>query len=308
MPPKLVAGELATLATLGVDGKLAAHVAVNFANGEHTQTDTTGRAVFTVPKTGTVLIARASGDSVAALIDSADTQSAPTALSIAPVLSLHDRFSICGAGFQGDAEKNRVQINGEFALVIASSPECLIVAAGPQTPSGGVVVSVQTSSGRKEASAAFVSFSFEPPKPPFTSGAKSWLTLRAAGSEKRLNVSVRNESPEVIHFEKGDLEKVTTSGGAENSAQIRIEAVRSGDFSFQAHLLTVPDPPLARRFLEAAEPLATPDMQRSLKKMSTDLGHHPRDAMKIRAQLQQIISTTMTGDLRTILESAGFAL
>ena len=308
MPPELVAGQLATLATLGVDGKLAAHVTVDFANGEHTQTDTTGRAVFTVPKTGTVLIARAAGDSVAALIDSAETQSAPAALSVAPVLSLHDRFSICAGGLQGDAEKNRVQINGEFALVLASSPECLIVAAGPHTSSGAAAVSVETSTGRKEASTAFVSFKFEPPKSPFTTGTKVWLTLRAVGSEDHLNVLVQNKSPEVIHFEKGDLEEVITGGGAENGAQIRVEAVRSGDFLFQAHLLTAPDPALARRFLTAAVPFAPRDTQRMLKKMASDLMRRPRAAARVRAQLQQIVSATIAGDLRTILDAARSAL
>jgi hypothetical protein len=308
MPPKLVAGQLATLATLGVDGKLAAHVTVDFANGEHTQTDTTGRALFTVPKTGTVLIARAAGDSVAALIDSADTQTGSDALSVAPVLSLHDRFSICVDGLEGDAEKNRVQINGVFALVLASSPECLIAAPDPKALPGSATIVVRTAARAKEATTRLVSFNFEPPKPPFTAGTKSLLTLRVVGSENRLNVLVQNKSPEVIHFEKGDREEVTTSGGTENSAQIRVVAVRSGDFSFQAHLLTTPDPVLARRFLIAAVPFAPSDMQRTLEKMASHLAHRPRDEAKVRAQLQQIISATMSGDLRTILNSAQFAL
>jgi len=308
IPPKIVAGELATLATLGPDGKLVPHVTVHFGNGEHVETDTTGRAVFTAPKTGGVLIARASGDSVAALIDPADGQSATATLEVSPVISVRDRFPICGGGFQGDAEHNRVQINGDFALVLAASPECLVVAAGPSTLAGPATVSVKTSTGRKEAAAALVSFNFEPPKPALTIGARGWLTLRVTGCEKKLIVGAENETPGVIHFEKGDRQEVVTSGGATNKSEIRVQAVSSGDFSFRARLRSEPDPDLARRFLQAAEPLATPDVQRNLKKLASQLARHPRDAAKVRSQLEQITSVTMEGDLRTVLAAADAAL
>lgn len=308
LPPKVVAGELATLATLGVDGKLASHISVDLGNGEHLQTDTTGRSVFTVPKTGSVLIARAPGASVAALIDSPAAQDLPPVISVAPVISLRDHFSIWGVGFHGDAEQNRVQINGDYALVVASSPECLEVVAGPKTQPGPATLSVRGSTGPKEASTELVSFSFEPPDPPLMPDEKGWLALHVAGSEKRLNVLVKNDGPGVIHFEKGDTQELTTTGGAENTAQIRVEAVRSGDFSFHAQLLHEQNIELARRFLEAAEPLAPPEMQRAVKKLAGDLAHHPKNAAKVRAQLQQMVSATMAGDFRTVLDGAYSAL
>jgi hypothetical protein len=308
IPPKIVAGDSATFATLGVDGKLAPHINVELGNGQYIETDATGRAVFMVPKAGTFLVARATGASGVALIDPSDTQNAPTAIAVAPVLAVRDRFSICGSGFHGDAGKDRVEINGELALVLASSPECLVVAAGPKTLPGAATVSVQISTAKIDAATDLVSFSFEPSKTPFTAGTRNWLTLRAIGSEKRLNVVVRNETPEVIRFEKGDAQEVTTSGGKDNIASIRVEAARSGDFAFNAHLLPAPDPELAHRFLEAAAPLAPPDMQRNLKKMAADLARHPQNAAKMRLRLQQVLSTTMTGDLRTILEASFDAL
>jgi hypothetical protein len=308
LPPKVIAGELATLATLGVDGKLAPHVSVDLGSGEHLQTDATGRSVFTVPKTGKVLIARAPGASVAALVDSPAAQNLPPVISVAPVISLHDHFSIWGAAFYGDAGQNRVQINGDYALVLASSPECLEVVPGPKTQSGPATVSVRGPTGHKEASTELVSFSFEPPHPPLMPDEKGWLTLRVAGSGKRLNVVVKNDSPGVIHFEKGDVQEVTTTGGAENTALIRVEAIRSGDFSFHAQLLHEQDIELARRFLEAAEPLAPPEMQRAVKKLASELAHHPKNAAKVRAQLQQMVSTTMAGDFRTVLDGAYSAL
>lgn len=308
LPPKLAAGAPATLATLGVDGKLAAHVTVEFGNGEHVESDATGRAFFTVPASGGFLIARASGTSVAALVDSHAAASVPPAMTVAPVASLRDHFSICGGGFRGEAEADRVQINGELALVIAASPECLVVVPGPKAAPGAATISAKASSGRTEATTSLVSLDFEPPNPPLTPGYKGWLILRARGSDQRLRVIVENESPGVIHFDKGDAQELTTSGSENNTAEIRVEAVRSGDFSFRARLAPAPDPETARRFLEAAAPLAPHNLQGSLRKMAGNLTRRPRDAAKVRAQLQQILSVTMAGDFRTLLDAAQSAL
>jgi len=308
LPPKLVAGAPATLATLGVDGKLAPHIAVEFANGERVESDATGRAFFTVPASGGFLIARASGTSVAALVDSQSPASAPPPITIAPAVSLRDHFSICAGGFRGEAELDRVLINGELALVLAASPECLVVAPGPKATPGAATISTKTSSGRQEATTSLVSLDFVPPNPPLTPGNKEWLILRARGSDQRLRVVMENESPGVIHFEKGDAQELTTSGGETNAAEIRVEAVRSGDFSFRARLAPVPDLETARRFLEAAAPLAPHNLQGSLKKMAGNLARHPRDSAKVQSQLQQILSITMAGDFRTLLEAAQSAL
>lgn len=308
VPPKLVAGQLATLATLGLDGTLAPHITVDLGNGNRTETDTTGRAVFTVPKTGNILIVHASGDSVAALVDATEPKGAPASISVAPIVSVRDRFSICGTGFQGDAEQNRVQIDDAFALVLASSPECLVVIAPPKTSPGPAKVSAKASSGFEDADTSLVAFTFDPPQPPLTQGVNSWLTLRATGSDKRLNVLVKNEAPGVIHFDKGDEQEVTTSGGGENAAQIRVAAVNPGDFSFHAQLLPAPDVALARRFLEAAQPLAPPEAQHNVKKLADDLARRPRDAEKVRAQLRQMISVAAQGDFRAVLQAAYAAL
>lgn len=308
MPPKIVAGQLATLATLGLDGTLAPHITVDFGDGNRAETDTTGRAVFTVPKTGNILIVHASGDSVAALVDSAEPKGAPSSISVAPIVSVRDRFSICGAGFQGDAEQNRVQINDAFALVLASSPECLVVIAPPKTSPGLAKVSAKTSSGFEDAATSLVAFTFDPPQPPLTQGVNSWLTLRATGSDRRLSVLVKNEAPGVIHFDKGDEQEVLTSGGPENAAQIRVAAVNPGDFSFHAQLLPPPNVELSHRFLEAAQLLAPPEMQHNVKKLANDLTRHPRDAEKVRSQLQQMISIAAQGDFRTVLQAAYSAL
>src|SRR5580700_5284128 len=69
LPPRLVAGQPATLAVLGVDGRLAEGITVDLGKGQRVKTDKTGRAFFTVPTDAPLLIATAAGDSSAALID-----------------------------------------------------------------------------------------------------------------------------------------------------------------------------------------------------------------------------------------------
>jgi hypothetical protein len=182
------------------------------------------------------------------------------------------------------------------------------VVPGPKSAPGSATISTKASSGRKEATTAVVSLDFEAPNPPLMPGNKGWLTLRARGSDQRLRVVVENESPGVIHFEKTDEQELITSGGENNVAEIRVEAVRSGDFSFRARLAPAPDLDAARRFLEAAAPLAPHNLQGSLKKMANNLARTPRDSVKVRSQLQQILSITMTGDFRTLLEAAQSAL
>src|SRR5271166_4292735 len=49
LPPKLVAGQPATLAVLGVDHRLAEGITVDLGKGQRVKTDRTGRAFFTTP-------------------------------------------------------------------------------------------------------------------------------------------------------------------------------------------------------------------------------------------------------------------
>ena len=133
LPPKVVAGRPATLAVLGADGRLAPNVAVDMGANLRVTTDRTGRALFVVPASGSALIAKASGATAVALIDAPRLTTAPaSAASVTPVAGLHDPFAFCAAGLSGDADANLVKINGEFALVLAASPECLVALAPPK--------------------------------------------------------------------------------------------------------------------------------------------------------------------------------
>ncbi len=308
LPSRLVAGQPATLAVFGADKRLASGVSVDIAKDTRVVTDDTGRATFTAPREGGYLLAKSSAHSAAALIDSDVPAADGQTIRVEPVVSLKDWFAIRGAGFRGEADANRVIINGERALILAASPECLIVLPGPKAVAGPAKVEVQTGESRWSADTTLVSLEFAAPQPPLTPERKSKLPVRVQGTGQALRVVVENETPGVLQFQRGDFQELRTSGGADNFTEVEVQAVRSGDFSFHARLVPPMDLDAAQRYLQAAVPLAPKDLQRRLKKLSDRLAHHPRDAEKIGRELDQIVSATIAGDLRTILESAAASI
>jgi hypothetical protein len=101
---------------------------------------------------------------------------------------------------------------------------------------------------------------------------------------------------------------VLTSGGPQNSAEIEVQAVATGDFSFHGRILAAPDAAMARLYLIAAGSLAPKALQHEVKNLADRLTHHPGDTQKVLRDTEAILSTTMAGDFRTLLESAAAAL
>jgi hypothetical protein len=308
LPPRLVAGEPATLAVLGVDGRLAQGIAVDLGKGQRVKTDKTGRAFFTVPTDVPVLIAAASGDSAAALIDAPLTNASEQGASVAPVVSQVDRFFVCGGGFRGDVDANRVSINGERAFVLASSPECIVVLASPRALPGPAKLAIEVAGAQWSAVTTLASLHFDPPLPPLVPAKRSKLALHVQGTDQALRVWVENQTPGVLRFLRGDRQEVLTSGGAQNSAEIEVQAIATGDFSFHGRILATPDAGIARRYFTAAESLAPKDLQRVVKNLADRLTHHPGDTQKVWRETEAILSTTMAGDFRTLMDSAAAAL
>jgi hypothetical protein len=314
LPPKLVADRPATLAVLGVDGRLAEGVIVDL--GSHSgvevrvKTDKTGRAVFLAPSDTGFLIAKASGASAAALIDPPPTSNSPQAtISLPSVVSLQDAFPICGGAFHGEVEADHVTLDGDPALVLAASPECLVMLPGPRALPGPAKISIQMVRAPDwTGETTLVALHFDPPTPPLVTEKKSNLVLHVQASEQTLNILIENKTPGILRFMRGDSQKLATSGGAQNVATIEIQAISTGDFSFHARLLASPEPEVARRYLEAAAKIAPKDIQRQVQGLANRLAHKPRDAQKVAVEIQKIVLFTMEGDFRTLLNSAHSAL
>ena len=308
LPPELMAGHPATLGVLGVDGKLAAGVKVDLGDGLIVTTDRTGRALFTVPSSDDYLLAKASGASAAALIDPATGASEPKSVSLPPVVSVRDRFWICGAGLNSEADANSVHINGKPAVILAASPVCVVVLAEPNSATGPATVLVQAPAVRWDAATTLVSLEFVAPSPALQPGQKGKLAVRAAGSTQPLRLVVEDSNPGVLRFEGGDTRLLTTSGGATNVAEIKVQAITSGDYSLRARLMSAPNVPAARRFLMAAESLATEDSRGRISELASRLERHPSAVENVQTALDRIATRTMAGDLRTLLDAARGAL
>lgn len=306
LPPRMVAGQPATLAVLGVDGRLAPGVNVNLGR-ESVTTDRTGRASFTAPEGG-VLLAKASGVSVAALVDVSAPANSPPAIRVAPVVSLRDRFSLCGAAFAGDANANRVKIDGQPVLVLAASPACLVVLPGPKAEPGPAAISVESPKGQWSAATSLVSLEFEAPNPPLRPGQKSQMRVRVQGSAKKLQLLVENQTPGVLRFLSGDLQEVVTGGGPENFALLKVETLRAGDFNFHARLVPAPDPAAARGYLTAAAPLAPHSLQGKIRHLAGRLSGSAHNSQAVRRELDRLAPNTAPGDFRTLLDAARAAL
>jgi hypothetical protein len=311
LPPRIVAGSPATLAVFGADGRLAPNVTVELSNIPSVKTDATGRAFFNAPAQPGVMFATASGVSAVVLVDSSaafGTASGDNGFTIAPVISLKDRFSICGNGFRGDADANHVTMNGDRALVVASSPECLVLLPSPRATPGPAKLSIDSPAAQRSITTTLVSLQFEAPVPAPLPGKKSQLTVHVEGSDSPLAISITNETPGVLEFLHGDTQELRTSGGSRNIAQVEVGAIRSGDFSFNAKLLPPSDIPAAGRYLRAAVPLAPKGLQRRVKTSADRLASHPRDSEKVRLEISKMISVTIAGNFRTLLEAARSAL
>lgn len=308
LPPRVMAGHPATLAVLGVDGKLAPGVVVNLSDGQSITTDRTGRAAFKAPAAGDYLLAKASGTSAAALIDPAVGASEPQGITLPGIVSVRDRFWICGGGLRGDADEDSVKINGQPALVLAASPECLAVLPGPNAKPGPASISVEAPGVQWSATTTLVSLEFEAPYAALLPDQKGQLLVRAIGSAQKLRIVVQNQTPGVLRFLRGDVQELLTKGGPQNVAELRVQAVRSGDYSFHARPLSSPDTRTAERYLRAARAIAPADLQDDVKKLAGRLAHHPRDFQMVRAELAHILRDTMAGDFRMLVDAARAAL
>ncbi len=293
---------------LGVDGRLAEGIVVTIGESLHLKTDKTGRATFTTPVGPSVLIASGSGNSAAALIDADTPLSGAQKLTAPAVVSVQDQFSICGANLVEPADANRVSLNGERAFVLAASPECVTVLANPRALPGPAKITVGNSNGAWEGATTLVSLHFDPPIPALVPEKRSKLALHVQGSTDQLRVQVENRTPGVLRFVKGDTQSLTTTGGAENSEEIAVEALRAGDFSFRARVLPAPDSQAASRYLLAASALAQKDSKSRISGYAHDLEKRPENVAKIRRDLQAIASATIPGDFKTLIESARAAL
>jgi hypothetical protein len=253
LPRKIIAGAPATLAVLDAAGRALPGVVVELSGGRKVTTDVTGRAVFTAPSEAGVLTAQVSGPriiksstAVNAPVPtpeaSAQSPSAsPRMISYPHFLSIHDQFTIEGAGFRGEADANRVFLADQLCLVLAASPVSLVVLPSLHIPIGDTQLRLSIAAANvAPAPVVVVLLEFRGPTAGGDVGAQGKLAVYVHGATERLVVEVRNGSPKIIQLPRGNVQRVTTSGGERNSAEIDMTFLAPGDYAVTARLIPTP--------------------------------------------------------------------
>ena len=242
LPRRIVSGERATLAVLGVNGRLTPGAKITFSNGDHLKTDATGRALFVAPLFAGVIYGSIEGrpGRVSTMILTPAEASSPTMeISSAPrVVSLTDRFELLGKGFCGDADANHIKIADRDAPVLASSPLSLTILPPMELPPGPA--QVQVSCANRDASeftVLFVELALQADASPLKRGEHRTLTVRVSGTTEKISLEARNLAPDVAELVGGNPVRRLSGGEEENTAKFEIIGRKNGAFLISVRLV-----------------------------------------------------------------------
>jgi hypothetical protein len=242
LPKRIVSGETATLAVLDGSGRLTPGVTVNFSNGDHVVTNSTGRALFAAPlKTGVIYATIASQSSrvYTTILTPAEAASGSPQASSAPAFaSLADRFDLSRGGFCGQADANSVRVAGKPALVLASSPAVLTVLAPPDLEPGRAQIEVSCAKHpTSHFSVTFLDLSLNADSSPLAQGEHRTLTVNVRGTAAKVPLEAHNLSPKVAELAGGNPKRASSSGGTENVAHFELIGRERGNFQISVRLL-----------------------------------------------------------------------
>jgi len=242
LPRKIVSGDRATLAVLDMNGRLTPGVSVAFSNGDHLKTDATGRAMFVAPLNAGVISAGITGRPgkvYTTILNPTEASSETIEIAAAPrFASLSDRFELAGRGFCGDADANRVTLDGKSALVLASSPTALLVLPPLDLVAGEARVEVNCAKRDAQPfTVKFVALSLDADGSPLAPGDHRTLTVRVRGTMSKVSLEARNLAPDIAELSGGNPARVASSGGTENSAEFQLVGKQRGNFVVSIHLL-----------------------------------------------------------------------
>lgn len=317
LPQRLITGQSATLAVLGPDGRLLPGAEVEFSGEVLLTTDATGRATFRAPsQPGVMLVRLVNGSASASTVVDPPSASPPDGVQIYQlprVALLNEKLHVSGSGFRGEADANQVRIGDRPAVVLAASPVSLVVIPGPSCVPGPAQFLLEVdgrSPGPLPMRLVALDLIFDQPR--LTAGERGTLRVRAVGTDERLVIETRNLTPGIVRLVEGDVQRVTTLGGAENVATVKVEGVKPGDYSVSLRLIRavsgLPYTESSRRHLLAARALAP---ERSVGRLDRLIGlieESPQNALKVRNELEKMLAEQPEGEFGRLLEAAWRAL
>ncbi len=323
LPQQLIAGSQATLAVLDANGRLVPGVDLKLSGSGKVTTDGSGRAAFVAPTAPGIFTAEVVENGLTFTTialplphnvpGSDGKDDGPPQVIFPSIISLHDRFGLDGAGFSGDARLNRVLLGALPALVLAASPVSLVAVPDPNTAVGAAKLVVGVNGRSSDpASVSIVSLKVTGPGKALAAGEKSALTIAVEGSRERLMIEVRNSSPEVVSLPRGNIQRVTTSGGESNAARIELEGVTPGDYSVSAHIVSgtaiMTGVETARQRLLAALQFADAKWLARIDRVIEHMDRDPQNVAQIRREVERLMRDRPQAQVGDLLKLAWQAL
>jgi hypothetical protein len=325
LPQQLIAGSQATLAVLDAGGRLVPGVDLKLSGSGNVTTDGSGRAAFVAPAAAGIFTAEVIENGLTFTTialpsahsapggGSAPRDDSPPQVIFPSIISLHDRFGLDGAGFSGDAHLNRVLLGAFPALVLAASPVSLVAVPDPNTAVGAAKLAVGVNGYSSDpVSVAIVSLKVAGPGKALAAGERSALTIAIDGSRERLMIEVRNSSPEVVSFPRGNIQRVTTSGGESNAARIELDGVTPGDYSVSAHIVSgtaiMTGVETARQRLLAALQFADAKWLARIDHVIEHMDRDPQNVAQIRREVERLMRDRPQAQVADLLKLAWQAL
>ncbi len=311
LPLELIAGEPATLAVLTADGHIAASAKIVLSSGQVLTTDESGRAHFLVPPQTGPLFARMLGSEIREAADVLPEQSSSGDLQLTQVpkiASASERLVISGSGFAGDADKNAVEIDGKRALVLASAPAQLILTPPADTVVGPASLFITKGDNQATANITFVSIvpmSFSDVQ--IRSGKEAAIHLLVQGTAEPLNMEIKNLTPGVAQFKRGDMLLVRSKGGTDNWATIRVKGLAAGQFSYSVRLeneYRQADPRVTIDFLRAAQKIAEPDTKKKINSIVRELQQRGANWENLLKELGTVANFSKSADVQALISAA----
>lgn len=314
LPLELIAGQPATIAVLTSDGHVAPGTKVVLSNGEVVTTDESGRAHFLAPPDTGVMFARIPDTEVREAADVLPQASSDDSLQVTQIpkmVSLENHFAISGHGFRGDADRNRIAMDGKAIFVLASSPVQLIVMPAADLPPRQASLTITEGPAETVTDVTLIDVvSLSSLNPQIHRGRKTEIVLLARGTQEPLDLKILNLTPQTAQLAQGGEAYVHTTGGLDNSAVLQLKGETAGSFSFAISLESVLDKanaPVARDFLEAAKKAAAPDIANRIEKVLRRLHGKNIDLAKIRSDLRRMPTSGST-DFQALIRASLRAL
>lgn len=318
LPPKLVAGFPASLAVLDAEGALVPGARVEFAGGEHVVTDSTGRATFVVPelpsgsRAGVLSLSLPGGAAkeTAVVLPATDSSPGVQIGDISYVIVAQDRFHVTGTGFRGEVDGTRAWIRERLALVLAASPVALVILPPPGLEPGPAEFVLEAARARSDpVTLTLVALEITAKKSTLAPNEKGRLRIGVRGSGQRLELEVRNLTPELVSLEDdAEAVRVHTRGGSNNYAEVNLLGKAPGEFSVSARLLPalagVPNLEIARQKLLAARKLAQGGWRGRVDSVIRLIETSPQETTRIRNEIEKLLGRNPQGEFGRLLEEA----